>query len=134
MIVVKPQDKRVMTKRVLGFVVGFAILGCTFNAWYGDFDKQKSLFESVPLHRLSIGYTKKQVEEALGAPPSVVGAKRFPDGIVEVWEYQQWKAVPGPDRIYQRHWIYFLNGEVFQWGRPGDWEKEADRIYEIRLR
>ena len=29
---------------------------------------------------------------------------------------------------------HFLDGKLQQWGRPGDWEREADRIYEIRIR
>jgi len=27
-----------------------------------------------------------------------------------------------------------LNGSLDRWGRPGDWSKEADQIYELRVR
>ena len=116
------------------WIVALFIGGCTFNAWYGDFDKPKSLFNPPPFHRISIENSKAQVESALGPPALVVGSKGFPDGVVEVWEYQQWQAVPGPDRISERYWVYFFDGKVVQWGRPGDWEREADRIYEIRVK
>lgn len=121
-------------KALIVLLASLAATGCTWNFWYGDFTMDKALFDPVPFHRISIGYDKTQVEAALGPPPLVVGAKRFEDGIVEVWEYQQWEPLPGPDRIQSRHWIYFLDGEVYQWGRPGDWQREADKIYEIRHR
>ena len=30
-------------------------------------------------------------------------------------------------------WIYFYNNKLVQWGKAGDWKKEADHISEIRF-
>lgn len=53
---------------------------------------------------------------------------------MEVWSYEKWYARMGSDQKEEEYWLYFLNGELEQWGRPGDWSKEADRVYEIRYR
>ena len=36
--------------------------------------------------------------------------------------------------VVERYWLYFVNDELDQWGRPGDWEEKADDIIEVRYR
>jgi hypothetical protein len=72
------------------------------------------------------------VASAIGDPVNVIGSKRFEKGVIEVWSYEKWHASMGIDRMEEEYWLYFLNGKLEQWGRPGDWAKEADKIYEIR--
>lgn len=105
--------------------------GCT--VMHKDFENFDKEYKKVDLHLLAIGDSKHAVVSKLGDPENVLGAKRFKDGMVEVWEYASWKLASGPD-IKEAYWLYFWNDSLEQWGRPGDWEKEADRIYEIRLR
>lgn len=71
---------------------------------------------------------------AIGDPVNVIGSKRFEKGVIEVWSYEKWHASMGIDRMEEEYWLYFLNGKLEQWGRPGDWAKEADKIYEIRYK
>jgi hypothetical protein len=112
------------------FLIFIIITGCT----YGLREKWDKNFEKIPLHLLTIGDTKQIVEKILGAPVNVIGAKSFKDGIVEVWAYEKWRAVVGPDYKEEEYWLYFFNGKLSQWGRPGDWKREADRIYEFRVK
>ena len=90
--------------------------------------------KEIRLDTLSIGETQEAVKAKLGKPVNVIGSKQFPDGVGEVWEYERWHAQFGFDRVEETYWLYFLNDELAQWGRPGDWSKEADRIYELRVR
>jgi hypothetical protein len=99
-----------------------------------DFANSGSNYNRVPLHRISIGDSKNAVISALGEPVQVIGSKQFAHGVVEVWAYDSWVALPGPDRRAEIYWLYYLNGKLDSWGRPGDWQKQADRIIEIRFR
>lgn len=116
----------------VALVASFLLSGCTFMGQ--DFDKYGKDYEKIPLHLLTIGDTKQEVQKTLGEPVNVIGSKRFEKGLVEVWSYEQWHAAVGPDYLEQEYWLYFLNGKLDQWGRPGDWQREADRIYELRVR
>lgn len=120
--------------RLITLIFPLSICTVSCTAMLQDFDRYGKNFNPVPLHRISIGQDKAGVEAALGAPANVIGSKSFPGGVVEVWEYQRWQANVGPDQLEERYWVYFLNGHVSQWGRPGDWEREADRIWEFRMR
>ncbi len=76
--------------------------------------------------------TKQEVRHKLGEPYNGIGSKRFQYGIVEVWEYRRYNIWTG--WLEEQYWVYFLNDNLEQWGRPGDWSKEADRIYELKIR
>ncbi len=89
-------------------------------------------YDPIPLHRLAIGNTKEEVNTSMGDPANVVGAKQFESGIVEAWEYQRWRAQLGPDYVEEAYWIYFLDGKVVQWSKPGNFDLEAGRIYDKR--
>jgi len=121
-------------KKVLVLLVAHYLLLNSCTPMYQDFDKYGKNYTQIPLHLLAIGDQKEKVAENLGPPVNVIGSKRFREGTVEVWAYEKWHAGLGFDRKEEEYWLYFLNGMLQQWGRPGDWEKEADRIYEIRHR
>ncbi len=90
-------------------------------------------YQNIPLINLEIGMSKSEVIQVLGREPdNLIGAKQYADGIVEVLQYSRYSIVDSS--LAERYWLYFLNNKLNQWGRPGDWEKEADRIYEIRYR
>lgn len=99
-----------------------------------DFDKYDKNYNKLPLHLLTIGDNKEKIQQTLGEPVNVIGSKHFEDGVVEVWAYEKWDARMGWDTLTQEYWLYFLNDTLAQWGRPGDWSREADRIYEFRVK
>lgn len=94
--------------------------------------------KSMALHpeRLSIGMTKQQVIYAMGdhIPLKIIGSKAYPNGTIEVGQYYDKKVMYGRGVVEEIYYLYFLNNELVQWGRPQDWQREADRIYEIRIR
>ena len=121
-----------MRWRVLLFALILFSMACTWGTWVKDFGRPKSAYDVVRLDRLTVGGSKSDVLDTLGEPDRVVGTKQFTDALVEVWEYEQWDAQSGPDRVVRRHWIYFIDDKVFQWGDPGDWESEAVRLNAVR--
>jgi len=108
------------------------LTGCTFL--HQDFDKYDKNYNEIQLQSITIGDNKKQVEDSLGNPANVIGSKSFEHGTIEVWSYEKWHANLGMDNLEQVYWLYFLDDILMQWGRPGDWRREADRIYELRVR
>ncbi len=99
---------------------------------------QKRKKKSMALHpeNLSIGMTRKEVITAMGEhiPLKIIGAKTYPNGTVEVGEYSDKKLIFGQGIVQERYYLYFLNNSLVQWGRPQDWQQEADRVYEVRMR
>ncbi len=109
------------------------VSGCSSMA--KDIENYDKNYEQIPLHLVTLGDAKASVAKTLGAQVNVIGSKRFAAGSIEVWEYEKWFAEPlGPDYREEVYWMYFLNGKLEQWGRPGDWQREADRIYESRMK
>jgi hypothetical protein len=89
-------------------------------------------YKHVDLTSLKIGMNKQQVYSSINKKPdNLIGAKKYPNGTIEVLQYSKRSEWTG--FIEEEYWLYFWNDSLNQWGRPGDWEKEADRIYEIRL-
>jgi len=119
-------------KSALTLFIAIFMAGCTFM--HQDFANYGKNYEKIKLHLLTIGDEKQQVVSKIGEPVNVIGSKKFENGTVEVWSYEKWHARMGYDQKEEEYWLYFLNGKLEQWGRPGDWSKEADRIYEIRYR
>jgi hypothetical protein len=77
---------------------------------------------------LQLGMSKAAVVGQLGNPTIVRGAMQNKYGsVIEVWEYDV------QDRFWPM-WLYFADGKLFQWGQPQDWQREAERIYEMRFR
>lgn len=114
-------------------MIGFRmiLIGVLFLVFLAGCTKYN--FSSLEMRKLNIGMSKQDVETALEMPPyNVIGAKKFAKGIVEIWEYRKHNWADGS--LAEAYWLYFLNDRLEQWGRPGDWSKEADRIYEVRFR
>lgn len=90
-------------------------------------------YKNIKLYRISPGMTKGEVVTTLGkAPDNIIGSKNYPEGLLEVMQYSRKDAWYG--QMQEMYWLYFLNGRLIQWGRPGDWEREADKIYEYRVK
>lgn len=87
----------------------------------------------IHLEDITIGMTKEQVRFQLHRnPDNVIGSKQYPSGLIEVLQYSRYD--PFTNELLERYWLYFLDNTLKQWGRPGDWQKEADQIYEIRVK
>lgn len=107
-------------KRIWLFFIALIIISCAAS-------------KGINLSRISLGMTKEEVLEKLGKrPDNVIGSKQFPEGTVEVIQFSKYDAWTA--QLTERYWLYFLDGKLKQWGRPGDWKKEADQIYEFRNR
>ena len=117
-------------KKLLLLISVILITGCT----YKQYDEKH--YRNIPLHRISVQMNKEIVLKKLGEPYNTIGSKKYSEGIIEVWEYRKYHESVNKsyDPIDEQYWLYFWNGKLEQWGRPGDWEKEADRIYEIRMK
>ncbi|MEK7684998.1 MAG: hypothetical protein AAB466_06220 [Verrucomicrobiota bacterium] len=92
------------------------------------------------LSKLDLGMNKDQVLAIMpGGVPR--GAKLYPNGSVSVLEYEAGTYAPFNDSanpwtgmVNQTMWLYFYNGKLVQWGKPGDWPANPDAIIEIRNR
>jgi hypothetical protein len=64
------------------------------------------------------------------------GAKAYPRGTVEVFEVMKRKYDVGfyRDMDATLTWYYFYNGQLVQYGAPGDWPRDPDLVVEVRRR
>jgi len=120
----------------LGIIIIVAILywGCEGVLYYYTYPK--SQYRELNLSKISLGMSEKEVRNILGEPADVIGS-RYYEGkhIIKVLQYleAEFSYTDEEDRLKKNYYLYFLDDELVQWGRPGDWEKEADKIYEIRI-
>lgn len=66
---------------------------------------------------LKLGMTPDQVLQKMGKPFTVRAAKVYENKeTTEIWEY-----MPPLFTLYPKtYWVFFENGQVVQWGEPGD--------------
>jgi len=87
------------------------------------------------LMNLRLKMFKDDVISVMGNPTAVRGSMTNKYGqVIEVWEYALYRT--GDDAFYgipTYYWLYFYDGNLVQWGQAGDWQREADRIYEMRF-
>lgn len=88
------------------------------------------------VRNLILHMTKTEVISTIGEPTADRGSIVNKDGqVIEVWEYALYKT--NGDAVYRSatlYWLYFYNDRLVQWGEAGDWQREADRIYEMTFR
>jgi hypothetical protein len=87
------------------------------------------------LLRINLQMNKDEVLSTMGKPTAVRGSMTNKYGqVIEVWEYALYKKWIGRagGRTYYR--LYFYEGKLVQWGEAGDWQREADIIYETKFR
>lgn len=82
------------------------------------------LLKETDFSSIKIGMTTDQVKERIGKPGRVVAAKRYDDGILEVYEYPRLKAQPDT----MLNWLYFIDNRLEEWGPkeqyvPSDYDK-----------
>lgn len=90
-------------------------------------------YRRINLGKLHLGMDKEQVMKVMKKrPDNTIGSTEFPEGTVEVLQYSKYE--PWFGQLTEQYWLYFLNGKLRKWGRPGDWQREADQVYEYRFR
>jgi len=78
------------------------------------------------MNKISIGMDKQTVIATIGKPNTVVGAKKYPNGTVNVLQYLM--SVDGNGHA-NYSWLYFYNDNLVQFGKPtGNWIVEADIV------
>lgn len=87
------------------------------------------------LMNLELQQSEQQVLKSMGKPTAARGSLTNKYGqVIKVWEYSLFKT--SDDAFYRNptlYWLYFYEGKLVQWGEAGDWNREANRIYEIRF-
>ena len=89
------------------------------------------------MSKISLGMAEKKARKTLGEPEDVIGSRYYEgEHVIKVLQYleAEFSYTGDKDRLKKDYYLYFLDDKLVQWGRPGDWEKEADKIYEIRIR
>lgn len=72
---------------------------------------------------ISLGMPKEMVVKRIGKPNMVVMAQSTEEGPLEVYEYMPVEHNSFTETVERRPvWVYFLNGEVVEWGPGEDWQ------------
>lgn len=121
---------------VLITLVAFIVWGCASPGL-----PKKEYYNK--LGPIELGMSKSEFKQVF--PDSIPrGAKRYPNGTVEVLEisYAYYSFFPTGNRNRnewtgmegQSQWFYFYNEVLIQYGNPEDWPSDPDLIIEERLR
>ena len=119
----------------IGTVLTVLGSGCAGILYYYNYPK--SQYRELNMSKISLGMSEKEVRKILAEPADVIGARYYEGGhVIKVLQYleAEFSYDFTPDRLKKNYYLYFLDDKLVQWGRPGDWQKEADQIYEFRIR
>lgn len=106
-----------MAKSFVFVIVLLVLYSCAANRKYD-------------LSKISMGMSKSQVIKMLGKKPrTVVGAKQYPKGVVEVLQYK--RREPWLGITTNNTYLYFLNDTLRKYGPPSSWEAQADSVYHV---
>jgi len=85
-------------------------------------------------NNLALGMDKDTAYKSMGQKPaSVVVAKQYPSGTLEVVEYSQsFYNAAGTLDPPQKAWLYFFNNKLVQYGKPGNLEEQEDHILSMQ--
>lgn len=111
------------------------LLGCEGVLYYYTYPK--SQYRPLNLSNISLEMSEQEVRKLLGEPADVIGSRYYEEKhVIKVLQYMEAEFNYGtePDRLKKNYYFYFLDDKLVQWGRPGDWAKEADKIIELRIR
>jgi len=89
------------------------------------------------MSKVTVGMSEEEVRNILGEPADVIGSRFYEENhIIKVLQYleAEFSYWGTHDRLKKNYYLYFLDNKLVQWGRPGDWQREADQIYELRIR
>ncbi|OGC78251.1 MAG: hypothetical protein A2Z27_01990 [candidate division Zixibacteria bacterium RBG_16_50_21] len=118
--------------KIGGFLVLFCVLAVTSCSYpYGS-----SNYKTLDVEKLKPGLTREQVVKTLGRGPyAVIGSKYYYGHELEVQHFVQArsKLLGGSNQIEQEYYLYFWDDSLAQWGKPGDWEREANKIIRLKL-
>ena len=123
-----------MKKIIAILLLVFLNSGCEGILYYYEYPK--SQYRKLDMSKISVGMSEEDVRKILGGPADVIGSRFYEGGhVIRVLQYLEAEfALDIHDRLKKNYYLYFIDGKLVQWGRPGDWEKEADQIYEFRIR
>src|SRR5512145_3541275 len=117
-----------MKKLLWSYVIVYVFAGCTVPDKSG-IDIYKRV--EKPPQSISIGMTTRQVSEKLGPPSSHIGKKQYVSGTIDVYHYETYKINYLDDSAAKKeYFFYFWKGRLERWAPPGEWQPEADRLYE----
>lgn len=89
-------------------------------------------YNAIDTGAFRIGMTKSEAQAVMDNRGRLIGAKEYEEGIVEVISVTRLDL--GDSSVAEEYWLYFFDGRLEKWGRPGDWQRQADQIYEVRVR
>ena len=139
-LVVQLKEGTVRLNQVLWTIMSLIILtsACSFLDTH-NYDFPKSQYRKLDMTNISIGMTEEEVQKVLGEPVEVIGFRFYESWhnirvlqYLEVWRRFSWSSLP--DCVKKNFYLYFFDNRLVKWGHPGDWKKEADQIYESKIR
>lgn len=91
--------------------------------------------KSFDFSQIKIGMSKEEVSAKLKRPPyKILGAKQYPNGVMDVQEYYYYSALNGDVHDY---WLYFWDNKLVKYETPdirgkvnhNPWQDEMDKTY-----
>ena len=81
---------------------------------------------------IDLGMSKASVIDRIGKPNMIVIAQATDEGNLEVYEYMRLDYNSYTEKQERRPvWVYFVDGEVVEWGPGEDWQ--VDNAMTLRI-
>ncbi len=73
-------------------------------------------FKTPNFGSVSIGMSKEEVIKRLGNKYTIISAKKYDDGVLEILQYQRFATVSTTGNDNDYNWLFFFNNQLDEWG------------------
>lgn len=75
-----------------------------------------SSFRVPNFSKIKIGMTPEQVIKQLGNKYTVISAKKYEDGVLEIYQFSNVSSIDGNTDASTYNWLFFFNNKLEEWG------------------
>lgn len=72
-------------------------------------------FKTPDFSQVRIDMSKEEVSKMLGTPSTVISAKKYDDGVLEILQYYRVPAISATSDL-DCIWLFFFNNKLDEWG------------------
>lgn len=85
-------------------------------------------FKSPDFSQVRIGMSKEEVSKRLGNKYTIISAKKYDDGVLEILQYLRVPAITATSDL-DYNWLFFFNNKLDEWGPKSNYSPFHDYNY-----
>lgn len=86
-------------------------------------------FKTPNFSNINIGMSKEEVVKRLGNKYTIISAKKYDDGVLEIFQYLKVPAIAATSSDTEYNWFFFFNNKLDEWGPKENYNSFNEHNY-----